>query len=79
MNYQEAVKSLQHTLVVMAEIQNRQSEIQKAQAADLDAFRQRIFQHEKWSARMEEVLSEMSDKLNGLIGYVDRLPKQPRQ
>ena len=77
MNYDEAIKSLQDTAVVMAEIQRRQSEIQKLQAAEIDALRERVFQHDKWSARIEEVILEMGDKLNGLIGYVDRLPKRP--
>lgn len=86
MNYQEAILSLQGTLIVMAEIQRRQSEVQKLQAAELDAVRERVVAHEKWSEAMEkwsnefaQRMSEIGDKLDGLIGYVDRLPKQPRQ
>jgi hypothetical protein len=49
--------------------------------------RERVFGHEKWSQAMEkwskefaQHMSELGDKLDGLIGYIDRLPKQlPRQ
>jgi len=68
----------------MAEIQRRQAEVQKLQAAELDAVRERTLAHEKWSQKMEkwsedfgQRLAEIGDKLDGLIGYVDRLPKQP--
>ena len=61
----------------MAEIQQRQAEVQKLQAAELDAVRERTLAHEKWSNDFRERLNEIGDKLDGLIGYVDRLPKQP--
>lgn len=76
MNYEEAVHSLQDTLVVMADIQRRQAEVQQLQAAELDAVRERVLAHEKWSDDFRERLNEMGDKLDGLIGYVDPLPKQ---
>jgi hypothetical protein len=34
-------------------------------------------QAEAFRARTEQNLAEISDKLNGLIGYVDRLPRNP--
>jgi len=54
---QEAIKELQDAMVVMAHIEKRQSEVLK----DLTEFR----------FRTEQNLAEMTDKLNGLIGYVD--------
>jgi hypothetical protein len=61
----------------MAEIQRRQAEVQKLQAAELDAVRERTLAHEKWSNDFRERLNEIGDRLDGLICYVDRLPKQP--
>jgi hypothetical protein len=53
---QAAIKDLQHAMVVMAHIEKTQSE----HIRDLVHFR----------IRTEENLAEISDKLNGLIGYV---------
>ncbi|HYL38318.1 MAG TPA: hypothetical protein VEV17_20540 [Bryobacteraceae bacterium] len=84
MNYEQAILSLQDTLVVMAEIQRRQSEVQPLQAAGLDAVRERARAQEKWSQAMEkwsnefaQHMSELGDQLDGLIGYVEHLPKHP--
>jgi len=57
----------------MAEIQRRQAEVQKLQAAELDAVRERTLAHDKWSNDLSERLNEIGDKLDGLIGYVDPL------
>ncbi len=77
MDFQEAIKELQNTLVVVSEIQRRQAEVQKIQAYEMDAlremFRQGDKRHEEWRARFEETMSEAGDKLNGLIGYLDGL------
>jgi len=54
---QAAIKELQDTVIVMAHIEKRQSEVLK----DLVEFR----------SRTERNLAEITDKLNGLIGYVD--------
>ena len=53
---QAAIKDLQDAVVVMAHIEKQQSE----HIRDL-----RQFQH-----RTEQNLAEITDKLNGLIGYV---------
>jgi len=53
---QAAIKELQEAMVVMAHIEKKQSEHIK----DLMDFR----------LRTEENLAEITDKLNGLIGYV---------
>ena len=75
MNYEEAIKDLQDTLLVIAQIERRQS-------AMLREHSELPVQHDKYQAeslefrrRTEEDLAEITDKLNGLIGYVDM--KQP--
>jgi hypothetical protein len=60
---QAAIKELQETMVVMAHIEKTQSE----HIRDLVQFR---IQSEKFRLRTEENLAEITDKLNGLIGYV---------
>jgi len=60
---QEAIKELQEAMVVMAHIEKKQSE----HLRDLLDFR---VESEKFRARIEQNLAEITDKLNGLIGYV---------
>jgi hypothetical protein len=60
---QAAIKELQDTMVVMAHIENTQSEHIK----ELVQFR---IQSERLQIRTETNLAEIADKLNGLIGYV---------
>jgi hypothetical protein len=60
---QAAIKELQETMVVMAHIEKKQSE----HIRDLLDFR---IQSEKFRARTEQNLAEITDNLNGLIGYV---------
>ncbi len=61
---QAAIKELQDAVIVMAHIEKRQSEVLK----DLNEFR---ILSEKNQVRIETNLAEITDKLNGLIGYVD--------
>jgi hypothetical protein len=79
MNYDEAIRSLQDTAVVMAEIQHRQSEVQKTQAGLIESLLEFRQQTEKSLAHAAVRLAEITDKLDGLIGFVDRLPKRPPQ
>ena len=58
-----AIKELQDTGVVMAHIEKTSSEHVK----DLVQFR---IESEKFRLRTEQNLAEITDKLNGLIGYV---------
>ncbi len=68
---QAAIKDLQDTMVVMAHIQKTQSE----HLGELVQFR---IDSERFRARTEQNLSEITDKLNGLIGYVaGERPKDP--
>jgi hypothetical protein len=77
MNYDDAVRSLQDTAVVMAEIQRRQSDVQKTQAGLVESLLEFRQQTEKNLAHVTVRLAEITDKLDGLIGFVDRLPKRP--
>ncbi len=63
MNYEQAIKELQDNLVVIAEIEPRQSAVLREHAEIL---------HEtiEFRRRTEQNLAEITDKLNGLIGYV---------
>lgn len=79
MNYEDAIRSLQDTAIVMAEIQRRQSEVQKAQAGMLENLLEFRQQTEKNLAHVTIRLAEITDKLDGLIGFVDRFPKGPPQ
>jgi hypothetical protein len=60
---QGAIKELQDTMIVMAHIEKRQTE----HIGELVDFR---IQSEKFRLRTEQNLAEITDKLNGLIGYV---------
>lgn len=67
---QAAIKELQEAMVVMAHIEKTQSE----HIRDLLDFRVQAerfrAESEKFRSITEQNLSEISDKLNGLIGYV---------
>ena len=76
---QAAIKELQDTMVVMAHIEKRQSE----HISELVEFRIQSeklqLQSEKFRIRTEQNLTEIADKLNGLIGYVaGQKPDDPR-
>ena len=61
MNYEQAIKDLQDNLVVIAEIERRQSAILREHTerlAEIDEYRQRT----------DRNLREITDKLNRLIG-----------
>ena len=66
MNYDEAMRSLQDTAVVMAEIQRRQSEVQKTQAGMVESLLEYRQQTEKNLAHVAVRLTEMTDKLASL-------------
>jgi hypothetical protein len=66
MNYDEAIRSLQDTAVVMAEIQRRQSDVQKTQAGLVESLLEFRQQTEKNLAHVTVRLAEITDKLDGL-------------
>ncbi len=84
MNYEQAIKDLQDNLVVIAEIERRQSAILREHAELLRYQAEVLEKHERYRAETEEYrrrtdlnLAEITDKLNGLIGYLDRQPRPP--
>ena len=58
-----AIKELQDAMVVIAHIEKRQSELLKEHS-------ERIVRIEEYHQRVEMNLAEITDKLNGLIGYI---------
>jgi hypothetical protein len=70
MNYEQAIKDLQDNLVVIAEIERRQSRM-------LLEHSQHIGELIDYRRRIDHNLAEITDKLNGLIGYVDGLRPPP--
>ena len=84
MNYEQAIKDLQDNLVVIAEIERRQSAILLEHAELLRYQAEVLEKHERYRVETEEYrrrtdlnLAEITDKLNGLIGYIDRQPRPP--
>jgi hypothetical protein len=81
MNYQEAIKDLQDTLVVIGEIERRQSVMLREHAEMLRKHAEMLRKHDlyhgeilEFQRRTDQNLAEITDKLNGLIGYVDGMP-----
>jgi predicted nucleic acid-binding Zn-ribbon protein len=79
---QAAIKELQDAVVVMAHLEKRQTErlAQTEEEVDqLNAFRLRTEKEilelrkesERFRQRTDENLAEITDKLNGLIGYIE--------
>jgi hypothetical protein len=75
MNFEQAIHQLNDTLIVVAEIQRRQAEIQKDQAEGIATLSERIREgmilHEQRMNHIDMRLAEITDKLDGLIGYMD--------
>ena len=69
MNYDEAIRSLQDTAVVMAEIQRRQSDVQKTQAGLLESLLEFRQQTEKNLEHVTVRWAEITDKLVLLQGH----------
>ena len=73
MDFEAEIARLKDTLVVTAEIQRRQGEVQRIQAEGLVV-------HDKEMAEIRHTLVEIGDKLNGLIDVVDGfIRKSPRE
>ncbi len=64
MNFEREIVRLQDTLVVMAEIQRRQAEVQKMQAEGLALHEQRM-------KHIDVRLAEFTDKFDGLLGFMN--------
>lgn len=71
MNYEQAIRELQDTLVVIGEIERRQSALLKEHSEHIGELIQ-------YRVRIDQNLAEITHKLNGLIGYVDsQRPPRP--
>jgi len=64
MDFEAEIRKIHDTLVVMGEIQARMASIQKDQAEGLAS-------HERRMNHIDERLAEITDKLDGLIGFMD--------
>ena len=68
--YEQAIKDLQDNLVVIAEIEKRQSRMLREHSEYLGEMTE-------YRRRIDHNLEEITDKLNGLIGYVDGFRPPP--
>jgi len=64
MDFEQEINQLKDTLVVMAEIQRRQVEVQKMQAEGFALHEQRM-------NHIDMRLAEITDKLDGLSGFMN--------
>jgi hypothetical protein len=64
MDFEAEIRKIHDTLVVVGEIEARMATVQKQQAEGLAA-------HEKRMNHIDERLAEITDKLDGLIGFMD--------
>jgi hypothetical protein len=55
--HQESIVDIEQSLVAMAELERLQTA--------------RLLAHERWKTEMEQLLTEIGEKLNGLIGWAD--------
>jgi len=64
MNFEQEIRQIRDILVIMVEVQRRQSEVQKLQVEGFAL-------HEERMKHLEMTLAEVGDKLNGLAGLLD--------
>jgi hypothetical protein len=80
---ESAIKELQDTLTVMVELERRQSTMLREHAQRIVSLEEQTAEHYRRSAkyqeRIDQNLAEITDKLNGLIGYVGSWKQPPQQ
>jgi len=69
-NFEREIRQLQDTAIVMAEIQRRQAEVQKLQAENVVHMQASMRLHEQRMDHVDMRLAEITDKLEGLIGFM---------
>jgi chromosome segregation ATPase len=74
MNYEQAIKVLQDNVVVIAEMERRQSAMLREHAEMLHKHDEMLHDTLEFRRRTDQNLAEITDKLNGLIGYVAGMP-----
>jgi hypothetical protein len=82
-DFAKSIAQLEDTLTVVIGIQERQARVQKLQAEELDALRTFMIdgfkRHEERMDHIDERLAEITDKLDGLIGFMDNYFKRPKE
>jgi flagellar basal body rod protein FlgC len=73
-----ARKDLEDAMVVMAHLEKGQSARLKEHAEFIANHETAMANHEAWLKRHDVVMSEIEDKLNGLIGYMDGRQHPPQ-
>jgi hypothetical protein len=66
MNFEQEINHLKDTVIVVAEIQRREAEIQKMQAERIVATEQGMMLHEQRMNHVDMRLAEITGKLDGL-------------
>jgi len=74
--FAQGIRELREAVIVTAEVQRRQAAVQRMQAEGLATHEDRMRQFDEAVARFGLKLDEFGDKLNGLIGYIDNMPRQ---
>ena len=76
-NIEKAMKDLQDTLVVISEMERRQSALLREHSERIVLIEEDNIKHlermkniERFHERTEQNLAEITDKFNGLIGYI---------
>jgi hypothetical protein len=75
-NLEQAVKDLQDAMTIMAHLEKRQSEMLREHSERILALEER---RTKFQQRIDQNLVEITDKLNGLMGYVAGQQQPPRE
>jgi len=76
-NMEQAIKDLQDTLIVISEIEKRQSALLREHSERIVRLEAESLEFRR---RTDQNLAEITDKLNGLIGYVGGMhPPRPPQ
>ncbi len=85
MDYQSEIEQLKETLTLVANIQRRQAAVQRDQATWLEQLQQsrdeqeqNMKLHAERMAHIDMRLAEITDKLDGLIGFAGGFFKPPQ-
>ena len=72
----QAIREMRESLTILSYVQNKQAQVQKQHAEEAAVRADRVRVSEARFERIETNLAEISDKLNGLIAYIDNLPRK---
>jgi hypothetical protein len=74
-NMERAIQELQDNMLVIAAMERRQSALLREHSEMLHQHNKVLVETAAFRQRTEQNLSEITDKLNGLIGYMDGMSK----